>query len=556
MAKPGSKRTRNIPKVGVIISQFEENLSKTFDLATLVKKVKSRVQVADVVVQPYPSVRRQIPEIARRFLQRKISKVVVVGCSERLYGKLYRSIFADFNVPGTMIEFADILTGRSKQRQLRADTATAVRLVDLAVARVLAAREPEIITVDIRPLAVVVGGGIAGISAAVALASRGIEVKLIERNQDLGGRLSSLNRVFPTYAPAEEFLKGQLENLEQSGVDVITGVEPKDLKGQIGSYRLELSNGTTLECGVIIVATGADLLVPTGLFGYGERPGVITQLDLEGKLLREEDPGSNIVMIQCVGSRNEERPYCSRICCTASIKNTITIKEQYPNARITVLSRGIAEYAGDLDRAREMGVEIIRYSPERPPVVRENVVEVFDEISEMEAHIPFDLVVLAVPMIPSASSMELARILRIPLDPYGFMIEPHLRIRPEDHAPRGIFIAGTAHWPATITESIIQGYGAASRAFDLIKAGQIRREAVVARVERLLCRGCGRCYEVCEHGAIELIEGDDGIREAKVVGIHCTSCGVCVSVCPSGAMKLADNAPDLMNATVDAIRGV
>ncbi|HEC83084.1 MAG TPA: FAD-dependent oxidoreductase, partial [Firmicutes bacterium] len=396
--KPKSRKPKDLARVGVIVSQFEDDLSKVFDLGTLVRRIRRKVHVADVIVQPYPSTRRQIPGIARRFSEKGISRVVVIGCSERLYGKLFRDILADFNVARTMVEFADILTTRAPGKGRKADIDTALGVIDLAIARALTAVEPETISVDIAPSAVVIGGGIAGIAAAVGLASRGVEVKLVERNNRLGGRLNDLNQVFPTYAPAARFLEEQVAGLKQSGVEVLTGVEPVGLKGNVGSYRLELSNGSTLECGVIIVATGADLLTPTGLFGYGETPNVITQLELEGRLLRNEDLGSNIVMIQCVGSRNEERPYCSRICCTASIKNTITIKERFPNARITVLSRGIAEYAGDLDRAREMGVEIIRYSPARPPVVRESFVEVFDEISEMEAHIPFDLVVLAVPM--------------------------------------------------------------------------------------------------------------------------------------------------------------
>jgi len=200
-----------------------------------------------------------------------------------------------------------------------------------------------------------------------------------------------------------------------------------------------------------------------------------------------------------------------------------------------------------------MGVEIIRYSPERPPEVGEGTVTVYDEISDMEAHIPFDRVVLAVPMVPSESTRNLAGILKVPTDEYGFLVEPHLRVRPEEFAPRGIFIAGCAHWPSTMTEAILQGYGAASRAHDLISAGRIERCCHVARVDAHLCRGCGRCEEACEHGAVELIVAEDGLKEARVKSIHCTGCGVCTAVCPSGAISLGDMSPGQVDIMVEAV---
>ena len=282
---------------------------------------------------------------------------------------------------------------------------------------------------------------------------------------------------------------------------------------------------------------------------------VITQIELEDLLLKGENPGSEIVMIQCAGSRNEERPYCSRVCCTASIKNTIVIKERYPSARITILSRGFAEYAGDLDRAREMGVEIIRYSPERLPLVEDGSVTVYDEISDMETRLPFDRVVLAAPLVPSESTRTLAEMLRVPTDEYGFVLEAHLKIRPEEYAPRGIFVAGSAHWPATITEAILQGYGAASRAYDLISAGKVERTSYVASVDEAFCRGCGRCYEACRHGAVDYVDGGDGMKRAQVIAVQCTGCGVCTTVCPSGAVSLDEMPPEQFELVLDVVGG-
>jgi heterodisulfide reductase subunit A len=401
----------------------------------------------------------------------------------------------------------------------------------------------------------VFGGGVAGITAAVALAARGVEVVLVEKDSDLGGLVRRLNVVYPNYVVSSDFVRARREELRQSGARVITGRHPVAVRGHVGGFEIELSGGESLKAGAIIVATGADLLVPAGLYGYGENKRVITQMELEAILSRGEEPGRNIVMIQCAGSRNAERPYCSRVCCTASIVNTIVIKQRSPAAKITVLSRGFAEYAGDLDKARQMGVEIIRYSPERPPVVKEATVEVYDEISEMDAHIPYDRVVLAVPMVPSQATRDLAALLKMPTDRFGFIVEPHLRVRPEESAPRGIFAAGCAHWPSTITESIVQAYSAASRAFDLIRAGKIVRQTVAAAIDGNLCRGCARCLEACRHGAIDMVTADDGIRRAEVIPIQCTGCGVCVSVCPSGAAALPGASAEGMTRVVDVMIG-
>lgn len=541
-------------KVAVVIAQCRADLKARLDFAALTKRLKKRPGIGMVRVQAYPCSRMHIEETAGQIGRRGFKRVVVAGPSERLYGKLFRDALEPRGIAPALVEFADIVDHCVNVHASRQDaTACSLDLINLAVARVAGAQPRERIVAEVKPTCIVVGGGIAGISAAAALAGRGVTVTLVDREGGLGGILKSLNVVFPAYTPAVTYLEHVVGELVAAGVKIMTGVEPVSVTGQVGDYRLELSDGTILDAGTVIVATGADLLEPEGLFGYGEGKTVVTQMELERLLVEGEDPGTDIVMIQCAGSRNAERPYCSRICCTASIKNTIVIKEKYPAAKITILSRGFAEYAGDLDRAREMGVEIIRYSPERPPVVGEDTVTVYDEISDMEAHIPFDRVVLAVPMVPSESTQRLAKLLKIPVDNHGFLVEPHLRVRPEEFAPRGIFVAGCAHWPSTMTEAILQGYGAASRAHDLISAGTIERYSHVARVDAHLCRGCGRCEEACEHGAVELSLGEDGLKEARVKSIHCTGCGVCTAVCPSGAVTLGDMSSGQVDSMVEAV---
>lgn len=550
-------KVEKMPRVAVILCECGGEISNHLDMEALAKRIKASPRVALVDRGDYPCSKTEIGRLGAVLARARIERVVVAGCSERLFGKHFRTHLAAFGIEPAFVEFADIKDHCALvHRQSRAAaTRKAARLVATAVETVVGARKGEAIQTEVLPVCAVMGGGVAGTTAAVALAARGIEVVLIEKDEEVGGLVRRLNVVYPNYVASSDFVRARRDELQRSGARVVKGQGVVAVRGHVGNFEIELSGGERVRAGAIIVATGADLLAPAGLFAYGENMHVITQMDLEAVLSRGDDPGRNIVMIQCAGSRNAERPYCSRVCCTASIVNTIFIKQKFPAAKITVLSRGFAEYAGDLDKARQMGVEIIRYSPERPPVVKETTVEVYDEISEWEAHIPYDLVVLAVPMVPSKATRDLAALLKMPTDRFGFIIEPHLRVRPEEFAPRGIFAAGCAHWPSTITESIVQAYSAASRAFDLVRAGKVVRETVTSMIDKNLCRGCSRCVEVCRHGAIDLVTAEDGLRRAEVIPVQCTGCGVCVSVCPSGAATLPYASAEMMAPVVDAMIG-
>jgi len=524
---------------------------RTVDMAGLARALGANPLVGFVTGPGSTASGKSLEKLGETLARRKASRVVIAGCSERLFGKLFRDALASYGIDPSLITFVDFTEASGTGRKTA--SGRPLKLVSSAVASLARAEPIEVLETEIKPACLVIGGGVAGLAAAGAIARRGVRVTLVEKEKDLGGLLRRLNAVFPAYVASSEFIEARLNELEGADVEVIAGAEPVSLSGHVGDYRVTLSDGRSVEAGAIVVATGGALLVPEGLFGYGELEHVITQVQLEHFMKTGERPGDHVVMIQCAGSRNAERPYCSRICCTASIKNTILMKEKYPDIKVTILSRGFAEYAGDLDRAREMGVEIIRYSPERPPVVSEGGVEVYDDISERETSIAADRVVLAVPIVPSESTRNLAGVLRLPTDKYGFIIEPQPKLRPGEYVPRGIFVAGCAHWPATITDSIVQGYSAASRAFDLINAGKVSKRAFVTALAEDLCRGCGRCADECKHGAIEIVTGEDGLKQAKHLPIQCTGCGVCVSVCPSGAFSLGFITPRQIGSIIEAV---
>jgi heterodisulfide reductase subunit A len=407
--------------------------------------------------------------------------------------------------------------------------------------------------------AVVIGGGATGMTAAHALAARDIPAVLIEKEDKLGGLLNSVNLLYPGYCDASKYAEELSNTLAaDSRVEVLAKTSVTAVSGHAGAYTLTVETAgkpRELSAGCVVVATGANVLTPEGLFGYGANPNVVTQLEFEAMLRKGLGDVKSIVMIQCAGSRNAERPYCSRVCCTATVKNTVTVIESVPDAAITVLSRGFAEYVGDLDRARDSGVTFLRYDLERPPSVGPETVDVFDMISSAEKSIPYDLVVLATPLVARDETAELARLLNLPADDHGFVAEPHTKLRPAAYAPGGVFVAGSAHWPATVTECLSQAHGAAARAAALLERGTIEREPLVAVVDELTCRGCERCVEACAHGAPALMDSDDGMKTSSIDTIRCVGCGVCVAVCPSSAITLSHLTSEQLLAMVGAAAG-
>jgi len=532
-------------RVGVFFCDCGDEIVSVIDLAGLAKATARDERVVHVDRAPYWCSPAGLRRLAAAVDERSLDAAVVAGCSPRTHGALVADAVEKAGVNRNRVVLANLLghCARVHRAGGARATAKAERLVRMAVEKAASARVLEPITAEVERSAVVVGGGVTGMTAARALSARGIPVTLIERGPVLGGLLRSVNRMYPTYADARAYVEEIADAvLADPGIEVLGGSTVSDVEGHVGRYGLTVGTPDgprEIPCGVVILATGAGVLRPEGLFGYGENPRVVTQIEFEGALREGVTGAPRIVMIQCAGSRNAERPYCSRVCCTATVKNTITVLEAAPGAEITVLSRGFAQYVGDLDRARDAGVTFLRYDPERPPRVEPDSVLVFDELSSSEKSLPYDLVVLATPLVPHAETADLARLLNMPLDDFCFVAEPHTKLRPGSFAPCGVFVAGSAHWPATVLECLSQAHAAAARAAALIEAGSIEREPLVAVVDELVCRGCERCVDACAHAAPRVERGDDGIGVSRIDAIRCVGCGVCVRSCPSSAITLS-----------------
>jgi heterodisulfide reductase subunit A len=276
-------------------------------------------------------------------------------------------------------------------------------------------------------------------------------------------------------------------------------------------------------------------------------------------------------MIQCVGARDKTHTYCGRTCCLTAIKNAMLLKERDPDTEVYVLYRDIEVYGTHFEdyygQARNLGVIFARYTPETPLEVADGQVTVYDELLGLWLKIPYDLLVLSTPMVPGPGARELAQMLKVPVDEYGFFLEAHVKLRPLDFATDGIYLCGSAHWPAHLDEAISQAYGAAARAATILSKEQIRSSGVVARVDECLCRGCERCAGVCEFGAIEFIELEQqgylsmqpgqsvGRTVARVNPVLCKGCGACAVVCPTSAMQASHFTSKQVTAMVQAALG-
>jgi heterodisulfide reductase subunit A len=276
-------------------------------------------------------------------------------------------------------------------------------------------------------------------------------------------------------------------------------------------------------------------------------------------------------MIQCVGARDETRSYCGRTCCLAAIKNAIQLKERDPNTEVYVLYRDIEVHGTHFEdyyaQARELGVIFTRYTPDNLPESAEGRVIVYDELLGARLGIPYDLLVLSTPLVPRSGARELAQMLKVPVDEYGFFLEAHVKLRPLDFATDGIYLCGSAHWPAHLDEAISQAYGAAARAATILAKDQIRASGVVAQVNEYLCRGCERCADVCEYGAIEFVDvtgkcvfgalPEEALSRivARVNPVLCKGCGACAVVCPTCAMQAAHFTSEQVTAMVQAAMG-
>jgi heterodisulfide reductase subunit A2 len=480
-----------------------------------------------------------------------LNRVVVAACSPITHGPVFQQTCAEVGLNPALFEMANIRNQCSWVHSSDRGGATtkAADLVRMAVARAEHMRPLHAQTVEVTPSCLVLGGGVAGMTAAITLADMGITTFLVEREPVLGGKLNTLASLAPGDLPAAE-LRAQLVHAVQQRpqIKLFLGATLCELEGHVGSFQATLAEGlggtTRLNVGTIIVATGfreADL---RGRYGYGADPRVITQLELERRL-RDGTLGKprSVVILNCAGSMEAANPTCCRIGCGIAVKNARMLRRAAPQAAVFMLYQDLRVYGkGQEEHFAQMLAEVaprrIRYDAAHPPEVSPHegrvVVKVHDTLLQTELALEADLVVLTAALRGDSETPRLKQLLKVPADPQGFYNEAHAKIRPLDFNTSGVYLCGADHYPRSIPDTIAQAAGAASRAAIPLLRGRVSVEPIVAEVDPARCSGCGICLPHCPYGAMSLDAAEGRIVVAEVL---CKGCGTCVAACPSGALQ-------------------
>jgi heterodisulfide reductase subunit A len=562
-----------IPRTGVFVCHCGTNIGGIVDVPEVVKYARGLPSVVHAEANIYTCSEEGISLIKKAIKEYDLNRVVVASCTPRTHQPLFRNACADAGLNPYLFEFVNIREHCSwiHMRNRQEATEKAKELVKMGVAKARWLEAQEEFESEVYPAAMVIGGGVAGMSAALNLANQGFEVHLVEKEPKLGGRLLKLNRIFPINEDPSELVGSIVKAVEgHSKIRLHMPAVVKAASGYIGNFDVSVDEGgqeTSFKVGVIIVATGAQTLVPN-LYCYGKLDNVLTQLELEQRL-KDGDLGEvqNVVMINCVGARIPERPYCSRLCCMTAIKNAALMKEINPKANVYVLHRDLMTYGVEFEeyyrKAKEAGVRFIRYTLDNPPKVvgrkRVKAVKVYDELMDMEVELPCDLLVLATPLIPNDDNEVFSKMLKVPIGDGGFFLEAHVKLRPVEFAMDGIYVAGTCRWPADIRESVAQGYAAASEAAIPLRRGLVKVEAITSIVDPRICKGCGTCVLVCPFDAIELKESKVRGLEGKIVSevntALCKGCGLCAAACPNRAIQQRGFTDVQLLSMVNALSG-
>lgn len=545
-------------RVGVFICDCGSNIAGHLDCKSVTEYAGTLPGVVYTKENLYTCSESGIVEIQDAIKEHKLNRVVVASCSPRTHHPLFASSCEQAGMNPYLFEMVNIRDQCSWVHMGQHDIATskAKDLVRMGVAKSVSLDPQDDIESSVIRKILIIGGGIAGLSAAEALSGMGLEVILVEKASQFGGIMRNLN-VLESGASAVEQIDALAEKVMATpGVTPLTGAQVKKIDGYIGNYvvSIEQSDEKIEETvGCIVVASGAVPLVDKELFGYNGKD-VITQMELEKRLKENSFSASNIVFIQCAGARNEEREYCARICCTTAVKNAMLIKREFPLANISVLYRDMQMYGDEKEQmlwdARGLGISFEVYDGDNPPQVDGGNVSFHHSVLGEDKELQADLVVLSTPLVARQDSGKIAGLMRVPTDKNGFFLEAHAKLRPLDFAADGIFICGSARYPVTSVEARTQGMGVAARVGAILFKDKLIKSAIVAEIDEESCVGCMGCLNVCPYEAIQF---DSEKRVCEVQEILCKGCGNCASTCPSHSAILRGYKPEQLLAQIRAI---
>ena len=539
-------------KLGVFICDCGDNIASILDMDTLESKVRELPWVTSVQRLNYSCSPEGLETIRSAIIKEGLGRVLVAGCTPRTLERHFLTACENASRDDYLFELVDIREGCAwahKEDPLGA-TVKALDLIRMGVGRLALRQASHPISAEVKSAALVIGGGVTGMTAALTLANAGQPVKLVEREATLGGMLRDMHTLDSDQSNGVKLIAQKVEEVtNHPRIEVLLESQVTDVSGTVGHYSVNINGADQqFNVGTIIVATGARTLKPWGHFCYdGKR--VVTQLEFERELQGTETgttstslPISDLVMILCAAQRNQEIPYCSGVCCISALNQALEVKAVNPQVNVTILFRDLNLGSENnceerLIEVQQAGVKFIHYTPSIPPKVTREAVEVYDNLADAPIRLPYDRVVLATPLIPQQDANVVSHMLGIAQDENGFFPEMRYRLRPQNNIERGLYVCGAAHYPTGRAEAEFQATSAALKALHHLRAGKVISHANFAVVDERLCTGCGSCVESCPFGAISMHKGDGELDLSQIDPLLCTGCGNCVVVCPVKAIS-------------------
>ena len=557
------------PKVGVFVCHCGANIGSVVNVPSVVEYALTLPNVVHAQEQLFSCATNSAMEITDMIKEKGLNRVVVAACSPRTLEPLFRDTVLEAGLNQYYCEMANIREHNSwvHSKQKEEATQKAKDIVRMSVARAWHLAPLQEFDLPVNKTALVVGGGLAGMTCALSIANQGHPVCLLEKDADLGGTARKIHYTLEGL-DVQAYLHDVIKDIYQHPlIQVFHQANILDVSGYVGNFitTVESEKGVTeILHGAAVLATGATEYKPTEYL-YGEDEKVLTQLELEEHIVQEDERLLNsqtLVMIQCVGCRNEDRNYCARICCGHAVKNALKLKELNPELDIYILFRDMRTYGFREDYYRDASnkdVKFIRYEPENKPSVEaveeggKSVIRVAvsDLILGQELAIDADTLVLSAAVIPSPTTKEVAGLFKVTLNPDEFFKEAHAKLKPVEFATEGVYLCGLAQYPKHITESISQAYGAAGRALTLLSRDTVIASGAVCEVKENDCVSCGACITACTYGAIEFVDRPQG-RKAWVNPVLCKGDGLCNTKCPTGAIYLKHFTDEELYSQIDA----
>jgi heterodisulfide reductase subunit A len=557
------------PRIGVFVCHCGANIGRVVDVPSAVEYALTLPNVVYAQEQLFSCATNSAKEITDMTKEKGLNRVVVAACSPKTLEPLFRDTLREAGINQYFYEMANIREHCSwvHSREKEDATQKAKDIIRMSVARACRLEPLQEFDLPVDKRALVVGGGIAGMTCALSIANQGHEVYLAEKDTELGGMARRIHYTLEGL-DVQAYLRDLIRNVYQHPlIHVYTDATITDATGYVGNFITKVKaegRVTEIKHGATIIASGAEEYKPTEYL-YGKDDRVFTLLELEEQIAKGEARlinSQSLVMIQCVGCRQEDRNYCARICCSQAIKNALKLKEINPEIDIHILFRDMRTYGFSEDYYREAAnreVKFIRYEPDDKPQVEaveeggQRILRVTmpDPILGKKIAIDADLLALAAAVIPSAGNKEVSQLFRVSLGPDDFFKEAHVKLRPVDFGADGVYLCGMAHYPKHISEAVSQAYGAAGRVLTLLSHDTFTASGSVCEVNESKCISCGACISACAYGAIEFHDTPQG-KKAKVNPVLCKGDGLCNAKCPTGAISLKHYTDEELLSQIDA----